>query len=709
MKRAITVLLLLISMFSFFILFNETKEIQKSNMKNAERYLITSKKIIIPTSITLLDIKEQYNLLVSAAKEAEVSIFFSRIDQTNENETIKKYIYCQDDSYFNEFVLDSGRLLNKNDMESELFISTNDVGDKKQIGKIITFNNSISMEIHTLKSMVNDGMILNGECIISANSIENMNKFTKILCERLKVDSIQISNIDNISINIKDSKLQIGGLFFIIMLLIFYHILKSYKAIAIKKMLGYSILDIWKEYLVNIVKINILVIIFTNIFISIFVFKEINSFYYKFIASLFLKDLLFLGILIITISIPFLYARNINASVAIKNRQAQKQIIIFNNVVKCMLAIGLIYLINIQVSNYSNIKLIFDGTYKRWDNVSNYVTLNFTRLEESIVYSDKFRDDSKEIYKYFNEKGAIFADFSWFTDLMKANNKEFPVYNRFCTVNPNYLLENPVYDLEDKRVYVSEDDVNWTMLVPEKYKNDERSIREYSQLWMSGYDEKFRKDIRIIWVKSNQRYFTYNFEINPLEGNYVIDPVILMGTENGGLPGWNSQIFNVQGNPFKAKIDEGKSADETVRPIIDKFNYSSYGLQLNYANEQVKSNFNDYKELLIWSVISILILLTTIILVLVQNIFNFFYQYKLLLAVRHIHGYDLVEKYFEYYSIVIISWIITISTVMIFKLAPKELTSIIFLIGFFIEILISLIIFKFLEKNEIMKNLKKVE
>lgn len=287
-------------------------------------------------------------------------------------------------------------------------------------------------------------------------------------------------------------------------------------------------------------------------------------------------------------------------------------------------------------------------------------------------------------------------------------NKNLPITSYSALVNPNYLNENPAYDVNGNKISVSERNSNWVLLVPDKYKNNENEIREFHQRWIDSFKGTINPKIQIeiIWTKSNQKFFSYDHRVNPDEGFYVTDPILFVGTEDGAYPGWNSQIFNVSGNPFKVRIEPGKTEEEFIQPVLSKFGYLSYGLIINDANEQVASYVEDYKDMFIWLATGIISTLIGIAVILVQNIYNFFEQYKVRLAIRQLHGYKKIEKYKEYFMLLISSWVITIILVLSLSFAPINVIYIVSITGFIVEFIVSIMMFSYIERKKVVEFIK---
>lgn len=674
-------------------------------MKNVEHHLQNSYEINIPVQINSLPRGIQYKQLLETSNDNDASMYFTRIENTDGQEKIIKYIYTTTNDYMNEFQLVWGKKLDKTLMDTDYFLSTDDTGDKNQIGRIASFN-GIHMEIRTLQGMLDSGLFLDGPCTVTLPDKDNINSLSNQFLQWLHIKQIDIMQSQDIGEVKSTSYIQIAILFLVVMLLVLYDILKSYKKIAIERLLGFSTFEIWMKRVYKIILIQIVTILVSTLIMSPILFKEINLVYLYFLKDLAIMYGKLIIIMFLVSSLPFIYVQNIKVSAAIKNKQPIQEIIFFNTIIKIFLCLGLIFLINNQVTNYDNIKRSFDGSYKTWERVSNYRVMNLTRTSSEAFHSD----NNIPIYKYFNERGAIFAGFQNYQKASMDVNKDVPITNYNALVNPNYLNENPIYDLDGKQISISEKNNNWILLVPLKYKNDESDIRRFYEKWMNSFGEKSTGKIEIIWIRNNQKAFSYDINVNPENGFYVTDPILFVCTEEGSYPGWNTQIFNVIGNPFKVKIPENQNDKEYIESVLDKFGYLSYGLQINRADEQAISKVSEYKDMFIWSITVIVLILIIIAIVLTQNVYNFFEQFKVRLAIRKLHGYKRISKYKEYMILLAISWMIVvivsfvISSIRTFALIKVIVT--VSAIGFIIETIISFILLNVVEKKKIIEFIK---
>jgi putative ABC transport system permease protein len=112
----------------------------------------------------------------------------------------------------------------------------------------------------------------------------------------------------------------------------------------------------------------------------------------------------------------------------------------------------------------------------------------------------------------------------------------------------------------------------------------------------------------------------------------------------------------------------------------------------------------------IWYVTGVCLALIIIAVVLLQNVYNFFEQYKIRIAIRKLHGYNLLSKYKEYLILLAVSWIIVITASFgisfVKEFASSNVILVFSAIGFVLETIISLIILFFIEKKKIIEFIK---
>lgn len=632
LKKIIYFLLIVISMFSFSILFNNQKLQVNSDMEKAKQSISNSYNIVIPSDILNSKESDIYNCIVEVLKKHNANIYYSKIGP---NERIIKFVYLTDLSYFNNFEITEGRSLNSDEIESNKFLNSENTGDENQIGRIATFDGKQLFEIRTLKSMLGGNYLLDGNCTVQLSNGDNIDSFIKDLESSLNTTGIQNETKNTITPEYYYNQWIIPSLYFIIILLILYSILKSYKKFGIQKMLGYSIKGIWIKEVLSLIISQAIITIVVDIAMSLFLFKEFNIYLLNFLKILFINNISQVGILFVISSIPFIYLNNITVINIIKNKIPIKDIIIFNSILKVILIILFFNLINQGIQNYNRIENTFTNRYKSWEDTKGYYILPYINTKNGDMPIDKSAAMLTQLYFNVNEDGAIWANFSNYSPAQYKMNSEVTNYDYerdWVTVNPNYLKSNLIYDVNNQPIAISEDDADLVLLVPDKYKENEKDIINLWEKMKLGYAENEmtrNEKIKIIYTKSNQKIFSYESDVNPDDGNMVTDSIVRVITEKNGVD-WDYDItIGFGGNPIKIKVDPSFDPEKYIIMKLQEVGLEKYVDKIVPANDGVAFESKSVYELLIFIIGGLIILTIAMVIIILQNVYCFFEQYKL--------------------------------------------------------------------------------
>lgn len=389
-----------------------------------------------------------------------------------------------------------------------------------------------------------------------------------------------------------------------------------------------------------------------------------------------------------------------------KKKTKTKIILMVNTLIKIGLAIAFIFLFNIQIKNYGQFKKLYNGYYEPWKEANNYVTLNLQGGDPDVFDSDDFYKKQEKLYKKFNADGAIVSEFTMCKTPSKDRKYRIKYFKRHGTINPNYLKKHSIYDSKGEKISISEKNKNWVILIPDKFKKDEKEIRKLYQSTNNYLENHKKGEIEIIWTKPDQKYFSYNTSVNPKEGNYVKDPIVLVGTEEGLYPQWSSIIFNIEGNPVKVRVDKNIPLDDQIEPYLESVGIKPLGLKINLINEKAMANHIKYENLLQSLVIKNIFIFVVLIFTLARSISNFFKGYSNKISLRDSCGHKSFFKYKEYLKIITISWILIGIISIALKKASINIVLIITLSGFIIESLISIRFLDLMNKKTLTESIK---
>ncbi|MGL4850541.1 MAG: DUF1430 domain-containing protein [Clostridium sp.] len=695
MKKIITLIVVSIFISSFYMVYEDFIQDKSYSLKNSEYELEDVKNVIVPSKLTSLPRGVQYKTLFESTKGG-ISLYFTRIEEVGEKEKIIKYIHINNDDYMKKFKLLEGRYLNAEDMDSYKYVSTEKSDDPNQVGVIASVDN-LEMEIKTLRAMLEDDYILNGECVVQLEGEESLEYFAALFIDSVDAEII-VSDAETERKIIKKSDFQIIPLIIILFIVILYYLICEYKKIAIEKMLGYSEVEICRNRIVKLFILCVIAIILTSVFMSMIMFKRVNILYLEFFKTLGVKYLMIIGIILVGLMLPFIYIKSIKIISLIKNQKNIKEVILLNNVVKVCLSVGIITLIIFQFKEYKTVEDVFNNNYKKWEKVGEYKVLSLNNLHDGIVENREFVKSEIEAYEDFNEKGAILAAFDGYSESNIKMNEYMKAYTRYAEINPNYLKENIAYDIQGNQIVVEDENKNLVLLVPDKYKNDEKEIREI-------YEEHARNGktkLELIWMKSGQEFFSYDFTVGTKNGNMVKDPVLWVATQEGPFKMFFTYLFNTVGNPIKIKSND----DKEIEDIIKKYKLDIHGLKINKADDQVVSKVEGYKEALKWATFGIVSSILIVLFIIIQNTLNYIEQSKREIAIKKMNGYTCMQRYKEYGIQILGTWLIVMLIASIINKGYINLVVGIGVIGLILDIIINLVVIKLREKDKILKFIK---
>lgn len=388
----------------------------------------------------------------------------------------------------------------------------------------------------------------------------------------------------------------------------------------------------------------------------------------------------------------------------LKNKRPTLAIIIFNSAIKIMLSLFVILALISFFSNIEILKTQYGDNLKSWEKIKNYAVLpditDFDVMKSFMSKENRYK--LKNLYLAYNKKGGILADFADFQPKTRGFNLKAidKSYKRDrVMINPNYLKMFPVYDTKGNEVKIAEDNSNFVLLLPDKYKNQEKEIRTFYNIQKAYSAQK----IEIIWIANKQKLFSAAMSINPAQGNFVNEPVVKVLTERNGIEIDYDRIINYQTSPFKIKISDLNNVEESVRPELKEIGINKYVPRVTMVYDSVAAEVKKAKDMMIYISLTLVALLGLATLMIFQNVVSYFEQYKLRLAIQKFHGYKAVDMYSSYLFLILISWIVTFCLALVLNISkPIELLecSAAFML---LEIGITLIIVNFVEKRKVLK------
>lgn len=693
MKKILALFLVLASVFSFAIAYNQTDNQEIKKMEMAGEGI--ARPFYIPNDQLLAVPDEMYPLLCEAAKESKVNIFRTNIryNKNDQAEIIKYMFLTGDTSFFSSFRLKSGRFLTVIDTQgSNYYISTADTGDKNQIGIIKDFGGNNYISVKPLK-VAYESLPVDGQYFVETHNNQEYNVFIKNFVNNinehyqkyLKIP-YTIGNFEKIS-NSGGSEMRSDTIileytkymiFAITLLLFIYYIFYESKQIGIMKMHGLSNFRIW--YII-VGKMITLIFVLSAV-VSLLVAMLIKDTTVQFVGSTIIC--LFKAYVIVTITslVSYLYISRIRISSEIKNRKDTNGIFAINTLVKAGCSILVILIVLSILTQYTDIR-VKQENLRSWGQSKDYGVFYPTMVGDDM--EDTQHGSPKEtvaeavgLYPILNRMGTIFIDATDYEENSLILNKDYQGI-RSIKVNPNYLRKFPVFDSHDKPVQISEDTSDWILLVPEKYHNREKEIldffhkerkgsKDYQGIY--GAEEKFfrravqdnvkNQQIKIVWLVNNQKIFSFNPEVFPTENNVIIDPVIQVITEKNSLCADRANMISGGGgsDPLKVRLINRDPALtlKTLEPELKRLKLDDNLKYLITADQFVLKTIYDLQIQMRQLLFTSIGLIVALLLLMIQNLTIFFKKYQNKFVVRRLFGLGFIRTYKEYIWLFLITW-----------------------------------------------------
>ncbi|RXM74995.1 DUF1430 domain-containing protein, partial [Clostridium tetani] len=145
---------------------------------------------------------------------------------------------------------------------------------------------------------------------------------------------------------------------------------------------------------------------------------------------------------------------------------------------------------------------------------------------------------------------------------------------------------------------------------------------------------------------------------------------------------------------------------DQIKPIINSVGIDTSSLRINFADEEVVSISNEYKNMLKVLIMGMSSIAIMLVIIVTQSVLNFFEEYKKIISIRGFHGYKSFDKYKEYLWIIIGSWVAIVITSIILNKASLNIILSVALVGLIFECLLSIISLNLINKKrftEVMK------
>ncbi|GKX66632.1 hypothetical protein [Inconstantimicrobium mannanitabidum] len=645
---------------------------------------------------------ENFRLLENIATQTKINIQRASYenDGVNKGKTVYYVALFENDKYFKNLKLKTGRFLNVNSDKDD-FLSTVKTNNNHQVGQLEIFHSFDPIEIRPIVAAENTKDIKGTYTITGVDDAE---KFKKVASEYgFTVEtSKDEARYEFAQYPYQDMMYKATiVLCLLITLAMLYDTISNYKEIAVRYLFGYNFGQIGAYLFRKYIKIFI-----SSLAVSVFGlfgylyfyngFQQLFPFLYFCLENTIPLSLAIFIIFIVT----WLGTKTINIPQMIKNKKPIKFLFCTNIVIRLVLVIFLVLELQQGISTFFTLQNTVNKQQK-WSVLKGYSYLGIISNSKqglSMIQTDEEKQRFKLMYEELESKGAFFISPSnYYTDGPSTylNKKPWGMDGTKVEINKNYLTVNPIVGMNNKPIDIHENGSSneITVIVPAKFKQYENDIKativnDYRDIY--GKKQSIPLNVNIILVKNNQSYFTFstnmaadnNFEIiDPIAivVNSQFDPQILAGSISMGYGYYTKNSGNA--NPFKETQD-----------TLEKYKFNNEWQPVSIAYSNVESRIANNKQLLrLITVYCVLFTILTIILLFFSSMY-YLELNKKSLAIQWIFGHTFLEKHSLVYLALVVFWNFIFAICYLKISDTLLLIRIVLCLAFFDIILISIIL-----------------
>lgn len=649
---------------------------------------------------SILEANNKYTISVDDIYDQEKTIeSFEKIAEAN-NVNIQKAVYrLQEDGSFiidvyidinkpeevlNNFVIDGKRLSDSNLEDS--YLSSKNENNDNLIGVFSLLNKENTIHLRKFEALKKENL----KGVYSFSGVKNNKQFEQIK-KQITDNNITIDEgYKNLSNSTLYSSKLITFLPLLTMLLVLtciYNYIMKFKEYSVMMLNGYDSKTIIISELKFYGLLNFLLAIgatLITIIWHLFSYGMFNYYlYFYLLIRLMLMALLVTGLE----GICGLLIKRVKISLCLKNEKPSKEINIISVITKVCFCVVFIFTTVFAVHEIKSLEEM-NTNMADWKETINYayMTINnlpFTENGNTYELGLKYQN----AYRLLEEKGAMLIRPDWYFKEDKVGKEIYiqdqSIYRSdFMEVNNNYLKKYPVYDKDGNQLLFPKEENVLTILVPQKYEKHLDEIKKayegYSNLRyldqnlyneLNGLPEiTDHQEIRYIIYTNDQKFFTYNPDMNKEEDNYIKNPIIMVTNANNrgtdiylSLMSMGELIVPIS-NPerpydelYSIFKETGLSSNTTFTPTVysrvDKQQYELQQALMEYAS------------------ISILSLAGYVIMTIFVSM-NYIESNKQIAAVKTIMGYSFMTRYLKYYLLNILPFV---SIAFLIGIAEKEI------------------------------------
>lgn len=679
MKKILTFLISVVYLITSFIIIKYFKinELNNITYKNTVEILVTDwqkddnveKKLEYIEQFAITQNTNIYKLVFKPKIESEKQkiIIYSAIGNKIDFE--------------NKFKLDES-IEFKNNYYTEDFISTEVTNDINQIGILDLFTQDYLIEVRPFSFAKQEN--IRGTYLIQSNDlnkIENIKSEFKAL--GFDINSSESNKISEEIIDIvnKEVVITLGILLILILLCLLYYVLLRYKELSIKKLFGYSNKNlIFKQLISDIFKICLTSLSAVILILLIYIYKYNKLSNLLSLSNIWILVQLITTLIVILLSIfPILMIYFIDIVQMLKNRKPIGLMQILNYGSRIIFSTCLLVILMNVFLSYKSL-LIQNPNKEKWKSTKNYTFYEYSyELSQDTIQKTEYElgIKSQQLFKLNNSEGALLINpsdkiIAESNGVIINENDYYPDNGNSIIINSNYLKENPIYDIYNKRVDVNNEYGDYLIiLVPIKYKNDEKEILDIYKKWYQFkryIDEDINNEkngiekiehpevkVELIYIQDNQKTFLYNPTLEKENNNYSVNSILLIA--NSENMGGDSYLSYMTGGFFFPKVTNINNPYIELTEDISKTDLQDTIISTPLLYSKIDKYLFDLQQKINANIFLALLLLLVEIIILTFIVLNYLERNKIVNSLKMIHGYSFFKRHYKFISIVSLTFI----------------------------------------------------
>lgn len=427
-----------------------------------------------------------------------------------------------------------------------------------------------------------------------------------------------------------------------------FYVIKKSDAVAVRRMCGWSELDIdFSLYVKKQIPIQLEGIMVALLLSIMYVFFYNGGKQLGIVIWRLCKSYLWVLLPIILILFILFYAsKKIDTRKVLQKGRPEKVIHILNYSLKCMVTFAIVGLCTYIICNI-NLGRSYYAEKQNIEKTKKYAVLE---LDTVYAYTDDLQRLSevsikcKDLFMLEEKKGGIL---SYYTNGdLDGKNTLF--------VNGNYLKENEIYDTNSNKVTMDDNNCEVKVLIPQKYISQEQEIRLYTENWMlqqkeaetiyETYTKNYKKtnlenvSLKFIYVKNDQKYFTYG-----VTEMYADNPIVFV--VNGNSVSKDTFLTYFVTQSYFANMNEKEDMIAEAKKDIEQCNLEQEMQSVEKLVSLFSYKRNSLNNALRYLVIAFAIFVWMVILLNYMMCQTYLHRYRLIHSVQKLHGYTFYARH----------------------------------------------------------------